>query len=101
MKKNMICIPRVSLHIKKREIYEVFEKVNLGVIDSIELRHNTTNDTNLCIIDIRKYNNNTRTRKIKNDLEEGGHFTIVYRERAVPILWKCYKYTNNYIKPNM
>ncbi len=97
----MICIPRVSCHIKKRDIYKVLEQINLGVINDIELRYNATNRTNLCIIHISSYNKNMKALRIKNELEKGGNFTIVYKRDTIPILWKCYKYTSDYIKPNM
>lgn len=98
----LICIPRVSCCIKKRDVYTVFEKLNLGSIRNVELRYNHHNDSYLCIIHVEHFHKKGKAPHLKKELEEGRHFTIVHtKEHQIPTLWKCYPYTEDYIKPNM
>lgn len=83
--KNNICIPRMENNIDKKQIFNIFKKLNIGYIEKIiEIPLKNDNEYKRVIIKI-KWNNNEETQKIKTRLQNGEPVNIVYE---LPWFWK-------------
>lgn len=92
-----LCIPRVDFQITKKQIYEVFEKLDFGKIDRMDIinKKNTKGQEYKCIFIHFKYWNNTeRISKIKERIIYNNDVKIVYE---FPWFWKISinKWSNN------
>ena len=83
-----ICIPRVEKRTTRYNIKKIFEKVNFGVISSIEINKNSV------FIYFLKWNNE----EIRNKLIDGEEIKIVY---DFPFFWKCRANANIYYLKNV
>lgn len=83
--KNNICIPRMENNIDKKQIFNIFKKLNIGYIEKIiEIPLKNDNEYKRVIIKI-KWNNNEETQQIKTRLQNGEPVNIVYE---LPWFWK-------------
>ena len=80
----IICIPKVDRHIKKNQIYQIFNQANFGKIRKIDLIN--TNYTKRAFIHYDYWNNNEKVSQIKGWLLEGKDIKIIYED---PWYWKC------------
>jgi hypothetical protein len=85
-----ICIPRVFKNTTRKDIYDTFEKLNLGAVDRIDLvpKVNARGEHyNKVFIHFKRWNNKDATSVATRDkLLKGEEIKIVYRE---PWFWKC------------
>jgi hypothetical protein len=87
-----ICIPRVDNNIDKWIIDEAFKKLNIGIIEKIDISYNPITKSKRVFIHFIKWFNNETSNKLKNlinnDNKECNYFNVVY---DFPLFWKCYK----------
>ena len=85
-----LCIPRVDLHFTKDQIYNVFQKLNFGKLDHIDIIHkkSTKGDEYKCIfIHFKYWYNNEKCVKIKERMLSKNDIKIIYE---FPWFWKIY-----------
>jgi signal recognition particle subunit SEC65 len=83
--KNNICIPRMENNIDRKQIFNIFKKLNIGYIEKIiEIPLKNENEYKRVIIKI-KWNNSEQTQKIQTRLQNGEPVNIVYE---LPWFWK-------------
>ena len=85
--KLTICIPKVDSRIKKKFIFETFNRFNFGFIKKIDLIK--VDKSQRCFIHYNNWNNNELSKQILDILEKGLDFKIMYRD---PWYWKCSLY---------
>ena len=85
-----ICIPIVNKNIKKSYIIDVFNSYNFGIIKIVDLIMLGKNKR--AFIHYSHWNNNEKSLYIKQLLENGKDFKIMY---DMPLFWKCVKLYNN------
>jgi hypothetical protein len=83
-----ICIPRIDYEISKWEISDIFNKLNIGRIHKIDLLYNYKNKTYKIFVHFKNWFDNETSCKIRDILNNGGNFKIVYK---FPHYWKCFK----------
>ncbi len=80
-----LCIPRMENTINKKDIFNVFKKLNIGYIEKIiELPLKNENEYKRIIIKI-KWNNSDQSEKIQTRLQNNEPVYIVYE---MPWFWK-------------
>tara|TARA_Y100000389_G_scaffold76181_1_gene72838 strand:- start:1236 stop:1502 length:267 start_codon:yes stop_codon:yes gene_type:complete len=84
-----ICIPKMNRNTKKSSIKEIFDLHNFGIINNIDLILLGKNKR--AFIHYSSWNNDEKSIKVKNILENGEDFKIMYN---MPWFWKCVKATN-------
>jgi len=81
-----ICIPRVFKSVTRTDLYNVFERLDLGIIDRIDMvaKVNPYGETyNRVFIHFKKWNLKS---PVRAKLLQGEEIKIVYSE---PWFWKC------------
>jgi len=84
-----ICIPKMNRNTKKSYIKQLFDLHNFGTIENIDLILLGKNKR--AFIHYSSWNNNEKSIKVKNILENGNDFKIMYN---MPWFWKCVKSIN-------
>ena len=84
-----ICIPKMNRNTKKSHIKQLFDLHNFGTIENIDLILLGKNKR--AFIHYSSWNNNEKSIKVKNILESGNDFKIMYN---MPWFWKCVKSVN-------
>tara|TARA_B100000035_G_scaffold61950_2_gene50086 strand:- start:7053 stop:7316 length:264 start_codon:yes stop_codon:yes gene_type:complete len=79
-----ICIPKMNRNTKKSQIKQIFNYHNFGTIKNIDLILLGKNKR--AFIHYSSWNNNEKSIKVKNILEKGKDFKIMYN---MPWFWKC------------
>ena len=90
MDNPIICIPKVNKNINKCFINDIFNKVNLGKINRIDLIN--TNKSKRAFIHFQFWYDNERALEAKKWLTEGQDIKIIYSE---PWYWKCSAFKAN------
>lgn len=85
-----ICIPKVMKNITKSYIYDIFYKLNIGMIKEIIITFNSKTQDKFVIIHFYKWFSNNTCKNIKNLFDNNNYFKMVYN---FPHFWKCYKYS--------
>lgn len=81
-----LCLPKIDYGVSKKQLYEIFNKYNFGVINKIDLI--TISRSKRAFIHYVDWNNNEKNNKIKSYLDEGLDIKIIYQ---FPWFWKCSK----------
>ena len=81
-----ICIPKLNRNIKKSLIIDIFNFHNFVIIKKVELILLGKNKR--AFIHYSSWNNNEKSLKVKEILENGEDFKIMY---DMPWFWKCVK----------
>lgn len=81
-----ICIPKMNRNTNKSSIKEIFNLHNFGTIENIDLILLGKNKR--AFIHYSSWNNNEKSIKVKNILENNEDFKIMYN---MPWFWKCVK----------
>ena len=81
-----ICIPKMNRNTNKSSIKEIFNLHNIGTIENIDLILLGKNKR--AFIHYSSWNNNEKSIKVKNVLENNEDFKIMYN---MPWFWKCVK----------
>ena len=81
-----LCLPKIDYNVSKKQLYEIFNKHNFGVINKIDLI--TISNSKRAFIHYKNWNNNEKNNKIKSFLDEGLDIKIIY---SFPWFWKCSK----------
>ena len=81
-----LCLPKIDYSVSKKQLYEIFNKYNFGVINKIDLI--TISNSKRAFIHFNNWNNNEKNNKIKSFLDEGLDIKIIY---SFPWFWKCSK----------
>jgi len=79
-----ICIPKLNRNIKKSLITDIFNFHNFGTIKNVELILLGKNKR--AFIHYSSWNNNEKSLRVKEILEKGEDFKIMY---DTPWFWKC------------
>ena len=83
-----LCIPRVSIHITKDFIYKIFQQVDFGKLDRIDVinKKSQKGEEYKCVfIHFKNWNNNDKINKIKKRILTKNDVKIVY---DFPWFWK-------------
>ena len=83
-----ICIPRVEGDISKWQVSDTFNKLGVGKLKRIDIVYNNKHNTNKIFVHFKYWFSSTRNDNIKNLLNSGGNFKLVYE---FPKYWKCFK----------
>ena len=87
-----ICIPRVFANIRWKRVKAVFDQLQLGEIDRVDMVQRTGDDGTSfqrCFIHFKTWADTENARAVREQLDaEGGEIKIVYDE---PWFWKCFK----------
>lgn len=92
-----ICIPRVFSNITWQRVKEVFEELDLGVVDRVDMpkkKNEKGEDYKRCFVHFKKWNDNEDALAVKSELLDGEMVKIEY---DTPWFWKCYM--SNVAKP--
>jgi len=81
-----ICIPKMNRNTKKTSIIDIFNFHNFGTIKKVDLILLGKNKR--AFIHYSSWNNNEKSLKVKEILENGEDFKIMY---DMPWFWKCVK----------
>ena len=81
-----LCLPKIDYSVSKKQLYEIFNKYNFGVINKIDLI--TISNSKRAFIHYNNWNNNEKNNKIKSFLDQGLDIKIIY---SFPWFWKCSK----------
>jgi len=84
--RTVICIPKVDNNYNKQNIYNIFNNFHFGKIKKIDLIN--FNNFNRAFIHYTTWNNDERSQWVKEILDEGKDFKIIYDS---PWFWKCSK----------
>lgn len=84
-----LCIPRVSITISKKRIFDIFVKLNIGYIERI-IENPLKNDANYkrIIIRVKWDNNQIMAKQIQETIKENQYINLVYE---MPWFWKIYE----------
>jgi len=82
----VICIPKLDTKYDRNFIYNTFNHFKFGNIKKIDLIK--LNNFNRAFIHYTKWNNDDRSIWVKNILDNGEDFKIIYDS---PWFWKCSK----------
>ena len=81
-----LCLPKIDSATTKKQLFNVFNKYNFGLIIKIDLINISNNKR--AFIHYKKWNNNEKNNKIKSYLDDGLDIKIIYE---FPWFWKCSK----------
>jgi len=88
----VMCIPRVFPNIDEKRIRRIFDELNMGEIDHIDIVGKTTEKGekfNRVFVHFRKWHNNTNADTARERLINGKEIKIIYDE---PWFWKISAY---------
>lgn len=96
-KNPSLCIPRISFQTTKEQISTIFNKLDLGKIDRVDVinKKNVKGEEYKCVfIHFKYWNNSEKNCKIRDRLLSNNDVKIVY---DFPWFWKIYvnKWTAN------
>ena len=83
-----LCIPKVHKSIKRRYIFYVFKRLDIGHISYIKLVEVRGSGFNMAFIFLNRWKSNERVEQMKDVMESGDCIRIMY---SYPSFWKCYK----------
>ena len=84
-----ICIPKLYRNVTKNTIKSILDNHNFGTIKKIDVVQSGKNK--IAFVHYSSWNNNEKSIKVKNILENGNDFKIMYN---MPWFWKCVKSVN-------
>jgi hypothetical protein len=95
---NILCIPRVRQNISESHIHTIFDDLNMGILDRIDIvnkkndKHNNkdnNNKFNRVFIHFRQWNDSENAMIARERLLEGKEIKIIYDD---PWFWKVSAY---------
>jgi hypothetical protein len=95
----VLCIPRVYLNIEESRIHDIFEELNLGLIDHIDIVGKTTEKGekfNRVFVHFKHWNTSEKACIARERLLTGKEIKIVYDD---PWFWKISAYRAPERKP--
>ena len=84
-----ICIPKLYRNVTKNTVKSILDNHNFGTIKKIDVVLSGKNK--IAFVHYSSWNNNEKSIKVKNILENGEDFKVMYN---MPWFWKCVKATN-------
>ena len=96
----ILCIPRVHRTINEGRIRDIFEELNMGILDRIDIvikKKCDKDNFNRVFIHYREWNDSENARIARKRLLEGKEIKIIYDE---PWFWKISAYKGGERKPN-
>lgn len=84
--RTVICVPKIDNCYSKNFIYQTFNSFNFGRIKKIDVIH--LDKYQRAFIHYITWNNDERSKWVKNILDEGQDFKIIHDS---PWYWKCSK----------
>ena len=84
-----ICIPRVFLNTTRKDLFTVFDKLNIGAVDRIDMVHKTNErgeSYSKVFIHFKMWHKNPMAQATRDKLLAGEEIKIVYN---APWFWKC------------
>lgn len=97
MSNPSICIPRVFSNITWQRVKEVFEELNLGMVERVDMpkkKNDKGEEFKRCFVHFKKWYNNEDAKAVREMLLDGEMVKIEY---DTPWFWKCYM--SNVAKP--
>ena len=85
-----LCIPRVYSNTTKNKIFDIFNKVNIGKIKTINFHYNRKNNNKRVVIVFDHWFKNDTSAYFKEKIKKNEWIYIPYSEG----LWKCRQYNN-------
>jgi len=89
---NILCIPRINSNICETTIYKVFERLNIGIIERIDIvkKKNKKGELfNCAFIHLNKWNNTENSKIACERLSKGKEIKIIYDNY---LFWKVSAY---------
>ena len=83
-----LCIPKVHKSVKRRYIFNVFKRLDIGHISYVKMAEVRGSGFNMAFIFLNRWKSNERVDKIREVLQSGDCIRIMY---SYPMFWKCYK----------
>lgn len=96
-----LCIPRVFPNINESRIYKIFNELNLGDIERIDIvskKAENGDNFNRIFVHFSKWNNGTQACEVRSRLLNGKEIKIIYDE---PWFWKVSAYRPPVQRPKM
>ena len=96
----VLCIPRVYPNISEGRIRKIFEELNMGVLDRIDMVSKSSDKGekfNRVFIHFRRWNNSENSNTARERLLNGKEIKIIYDD---PWFWKISAYREAERKPN-
>tara|TARA_B100000925_G_scaffold73143_1_gene51247 strand:+ start:1453 stop:1719 length:267 start_codon:yes stop_codon:yes gene_type:complete len=81
-----LCLPKIDNNTTKKQLYNVFNRYNFGLINKIDLID--VSQSKRAFIHYEVWNDNEKNNLIKGYLDEGLDIKIIYN---FPWFWKCSK----------
>jgi hypothetical protein len=102
----VLCIPRVHRNIDETSIRKIFNDLNMGILDRIDIvikrndnkrNDNKDNNFNRVFIHFREWNDSENAQRARERLLEGKEIKIIYDD---PWFWKVSAYKEGELRPN-
>jgi len=100
----VLCIPRVYQNIDETSIRKIFNDLNMGTLERIDIvgkrkdnKDNKDNKFNRVFIHFREWNDSENSQRARERLLEGKEIKIIYDE---PWFWKVSAYKEGELRPN-
>jgi hypothetical protein len=103
LKQNIpvLCIPRVHRNIDETCIRNIFNSLNMGTLERIDIvikkNDNKDNNFNRVFVHFREWNDSENARIARERLLEGKEIKIIYDD---PWFWKISAYKEGEFRPN-
>ena len=88
---NCLCIPRVHLKITENQIKQVFNQINIGIIDHIDIVTKKDEKYKRVFIHMKKWFTTENAKIAQERLKNNEDIKIIYEE---PWFWKISVYKN-------
>ena len=97
----VLCIPRVHRNIDEISIRKIFNELNMGILDRIDIvikrNDNKDNNFNRVFVHFREWNDSENAQRARERLLEGKEIKIIYDD---PWFWKVSAYKESELRPN-
>jgi hypothetical protein len=95
----VLFIPRVFTNISKEKIYNIFDNLNMGEIDKVDIVKKTdynNKEFNKVFIHYKQWNDSENAETVRNKLLNGGEVKVIYDNFW---FWKVSAYKKQEYKP--
>lgn len=99
-----LCIPSVHYSIDRRDVFNIFRKLNLGYIDFIHMARNKRDNTSAfapVYIHFLYWFDNEESQKVRERVNEGKNFKVFYDDAHPNRFWKVLKSDLSKPLPNL
>lgn len=97
----VLCIPRVHRNIDEARIRKIFNELNMGILERIDIvikrNDNKDNSFNRVFVHFKEWNDSENAQIARERLLEGKEIKIIYDD---PWFWKISAYKEGEFRPN-